>query len=354
MVQNGLRHTERTAKTGDDATHGGNFHLCRGVAHQINVAIANSFTNRHPFAINGNARALPLKRLEMFFFKEAFEASLGVASLFANHAQSSSFGGFRDQPIKIGRIVGDKPHPSGVSGAIFGQTYDGLHQRDGFDRRPTSSARDSAGGSVGAYDAGGMQFFPTAACFGFQAQSTGIGSHAQKTRIERQLRARCFRLARQCGDQPGTLNDQVGLGERNLRGTPVGVEFEPPNFVDDALASCSTELVTKITGNDQGAVRRVEARLGFKYANTAAAARYRSSSVQTRGGTADNNYFTVFPARPGNIIYVCHRLIFPNRCGCLLMLQLEITIKVTALWSALRGITRQVGQDARCEYSENS
>jgi hypothetical protein len=162
-----------------------------------------------------------------------------------------------------------------------------------------------------------MQFFPPAAGFGFQAQSAGIGAHAQKTRIKRQLRARRFRRARECGDQPGTLDDQIGFGEGNLRGTPIRVEFEPPNFVDDAFARRGAKLVTKVTGDDQRAVRRIEARLGFKDANSTAAARYRSSGVQTRSGTADDNYFTVFPLRPGIIIYVCHRLICPNRRGCL-------------------------------------
>jgi hypothetical protein len=95
-----------------------------------------------------------------------------------------------------------------------------------------------------------------------------------------------------------------------------------------------------MTGDDQRAVRRIEARLGFKYANTAATARYRSSSVQTRGGTADNNYFTVFPARPGIIIYVCHRLICPNRRGCFDASARNHDRNGMALWSALRGITR--------------
>jgi hypothetical protein len=46
--------------------------------------------------------------------------------------------------------------------------------------------------------------------------------------------------------------------------------------------------------------------------NPAATARYGSGGVQTCGGTADDNYFTVFPARPGIINYVCHRLVCPN------------------------------------------
>ncbi|HEX3543375.1 MAG TPA: hypothetical protein VHT31_02515, partial [Candidatus Acidoferrum sp.] len=82
-----------------------------------------------------------------------------------------------------------------------------------------------------------------------------------------------------------------------------------------AFASSCTKLVTKMTGDNQGARWRVEAGLGFQYANAAAAARYCTGSVQARGGTADNNYFAIFPAWPGNIIYLRHRLICPTDAG---------------------------------------
>jgi hypothetical protein len=164
-----------------------------------------------------------------------------------------------------------------------------------------------------------VQFFSAAAGFGFQAQAAGIGAHAEEARVKGQLRAGCLGLARESGDQPGTLDDQIGLPEGNLRGAPVGIQFEATNFIDDAFAGSGAKLITEMIGNDQSAVRRLKAGFGLQDANPAAATRYCSSSEQTRGGTADHNYFAVFPARPGIIIYVCHRLICPNRRGCLLL-----------------------------------
>lgn len=126
-LQNGLGDAEGAAEAGDDAAHGRDFDLGGGVADEINMAVADALSNGDPLAIDGNARALPLEGLEMFFFKEAFEAALGVASLFADHAKSGAFGVFRDEPIKIRSVVGDEPNASGIGGAILGQADDGLH-----------------------------------------------------------------------------------------------------------------------------------------------------------------------------------------------------------------------------------
>jgi len=68
-----------------------------------------------------------LELLHSLASREAFEAALGVAALFANHAQRASFRGFRDQPVKIRGIVGHEPHASSIGPAIFGQAHDGLH-----------------------------------------------------------------------------------------------------------------------------------------------------------------------------------------------------------------------------------
>ena len=157
-----------------------------------------------------------------------------------------------------------------------------------------------------------MQFFALAACFGFETQAAGIRSQAQEAGVERQVSARGLRVASERGDQAGAFNDQVRLGERDLRGTAVGEKFEAANFVDDAFAGSGAKLVAKMTGDDQRAGGRVESGLGFEDAHATATARDGSGGVQARGRRTDYNYLAVFPAWPRIVFCICHRLDAPN------------------------------------------
>src|SRR5712691_3810220 len=78
ILQKRLRNAKGAAKTGDDSSNGRNFDLRRGVAHEINFAVPDLPPHRHPAAIDRDARALPFERLQLFFFKEAFEAAFRV------------------------------------------------------------------------------------------------------------------------------------------------------------------------------------------------------------------------------------------------------------------------------------
>src|SRR2546429_5211905 len=63
------------------------------------------------------------------FRSKILEAALRVAAVLSNHAERGALGGLRNQPIKIGCIVGDKPHAGGIRGAVLGEAHDGLHER---------------------------------------------------------------------------------------------------------------------------------------------------------------------------------------------------------------------------------
>ena len=47
-------------------------------------------------------------------------------------------------------------------------------------------------------------------------------------------------------------------------------KLESANFIDDAFAGCSSQLIAEMVGDNQGARRGIEVRLGFKDPNAAA------------------------------------------------------------------------------------
>src|SRR5260370_14019489 len=105
-----MRNAERAAKTTNDAPHGRNFDLRRSVPDQVNLAVPDLSPHRHPAAIDRDARTLPLEWFDMLFFEEAFEATLRVATVLADHAQCAAFRRFTDHPVKVGRFICHEPH----------------------------------------------------------------------------------------------------------------------------------------------------------------------------------------------------------------------------------------------------
>src|SRR2546429_4114912 len=69
------------------------------------------------------------------FRSKILEAALRVAAVLSNHAERGALGGLRNQPIKIGCIVGDKPHAGGIRGAVLGEAHE-YHPRV-VDRKST-------------------------------------------------------------------------------------------------------------------------------------------------------------------------------------------------------------------------
>src|SRR5260370_28278069 len=99
-----MRNGERAAKPGNDAPHGRNFDLRRGVPNQVNLAVPDLPPHRHPAAIDRDARTLPFEWFDMLFFEEAFEATFRGATGLADHAPRAAFGCFTPPALKSARI----------------------------------------------------------------------------------------------------------------------------------------------------------------------------------------------------------------------------------------------------------
>src|SRR5258708_14785781 len=68
----------------------------------------------------------------MFFFEKPFKATLCVATVLADHPERSTFRRFRDQPVKVGGIIGHEPHAGPVGGGGFLPAPPGLEQGPRF------------------------------------------------------------------------------------------------------------------------------------------------------------------------------------------------------------------------------
>src|SRR5713226_700124 len=147
VLQQSLRHAERAAKSRYDSAHRGYLHLRCGVSHQIYFAIADPLPHWHPATIDRDARALPFQWLHLLLFQESFEAPFCVAAVFADDAERSALRRFRDQPVKVRRLLGHEPDSRRIRWAIFRRSDDGLNQRHGFYGRPAGSARHAARGA---------------------------------------------------------------------------------------------------------------------------------------------------------------------------------------------------------------
>src|SRR2546429_3082384 len=112
------------------------------------------------------------------FRSKILEAALRVAAVLSNHAERGALGGLRNQPIKIGCIVGDKPHAGGIRGAVLGEAHDGLHERHRVDRWPAGGTGHAARRTVCTHETDGMKLFALAAALDFQAQAALVCPHA--------------------------------------------------------------------------------------------------------------------------------------------------------------------------------
>src|SRR5213594_1327539 len=124
------------------------------------------------------------ERLQMLFFEKTFEASLRIAAVLADYAHGAAFRRFRDQPVKVRRVVRHEPDARGVGRAILRQADDGLNKGHGFNGRPSGSARDSARGTIRANHAAGVQLLAPATGFNLQTQTACVRTDSQEPRIE--------------------------------------------------------------------------------------------------------------------------------------------------------------------------
>ena len=80
-VQNGLRHTERAAKSGDDASDRRDFHLPCRISNQIHRALADLAAAPGPNPYTQDSGPLEFDRVELSFLDKLFEFSPCVRSL---------------------------------------------------------------------------------------------------------------------------------------------------------------------------------------------------------------------------------------------------------------------------------
>src|SRR5438445_956122 len=192
-AEKSIGNTLRATESGDDASYGGHFYLCGGITNQENPAAPDATLDGNPFAIHGDARALPLQRLHIFLFEETLDALFRfLTAAFADDSKSSAGFIFGNEPVKVWGVVRNKPHSCGIRATIFGKPHQGLNQRDCFDGRPSGRAADSTGRTVGAHHMTGVQLFAAARGFYVKTQTARVRSETKKVQVKRKLRA-CLR-----------------------------------------------------------------------------------------------------------------------------------------------------------------
>src|ERR1700719_190515 len=83
-IQNRFRHAQRPAKSSYNAPDGRYLHLAGSIAHDIYRTVSDLPPDRHPALVYRNARALKFDRIEFSLFKETFEMTPRVRSVFAD------------------------------------------------------------------------------------------------------------------------------------------------------------------------------------------------------------------------------------------------------------------------------
>src|SRR6516225_423843 len=240
-------------KSRHDSTDRGYFHLRGGVPYQVDFAVSHFPVDGNPLPVHRDSRTLPLERLESLPCEEPVEGALGVPALLANHAERCAHGRLWNQPVKVWRVIGNKPDPRGVWRAILRQPYKGLYQRHSLYRWPTRRPGHAAHRSVRAHQAPGMQFHSPPTLISLHAQAGAIWRQAHETRVVLDSRSRPFGFRRKIADKPRALDDQVGPLQRDRRRTSVGKQFQATNFVHDACTAGSIYLSAKVVRDDQRA-----------------------------------------------------------------------------------------------------
>src|SRR5258705_655198 len=185
-TQQCIRDALSAAKASHNSAYRGDFHLRSRIAYQKNAAVSHAALYWNPFAIDRNASPLPLQRFQAFLFQKALDALFCfLPATLSNDAQRSTRFVFRNQPVKIRRVVRDEPHPRGIRAAIFREANNRLNQWDGFDRRPSGGTADPAGRPIRANHRVRVYFLPLAPGFNFQTETAGIRCESKKMRIKR-------------------------------------------------------------------------------------------------------------------------------------------------------------------------
>ena len=113
----------------------------------------------------------------MAFFHELLERAACFRSGFADDAKGALGGRFGNEPDEVRSVLGNEPDARGIRRHIFGERDDGLHERHGFERRPSRGASDATDGAIAADNRAGRYFFAGAvgAAFDFEDQAAPVG-----------------------------------------------------------------------------------------------------------------------------------------------------------------------------------
>ena len=212
-IENRFGHAQRASETGDGAPDGRYFHLRGSIADEIHRAAADAAMHRDPALVNRNARALKFERLEIFLHQKIFQMLSRFRTRDADDAERADLVVFRNEPIKIGRVLRDEPDASGISRHVLRQRHDGLHQRNGFERLPAGGFRHAAGDSVAADDCAGANFFAraVAAAFDFEDQAAAVGMQRMKAAAEFHAGSGFAGFIGESLNQRAALDDEIGI-----------------------------------------------------------------------------------------------------------------------------------------------
>src|SRR5271170_1630279 len=259
-IQNRLRHAQSPAKSRDDPAHGSHFHLRRRVPHQINRPMPHPPPHRHPPRINRNPRPLKFHRRQPALLQKIFQKFPRFRPRLPNQSQSPPRRRFRNQPIKIRRILRHEPHPRRIRRHVFRQRHNRLHQRRSFQRRPPRRPRHPARRSIPSNNRVRVNFLAAAvrATLHFQHQPAPIRMQRMKTPPQFQSGARPPRLFRQSLYQSPPLDNQIRLLQFKSRRPPIRKKLEPPNLVNNTSFRRAPQQRAHPVRHNQRPLRRLQ------------------------------------------------------------------------------------------------
>ncbi len=227
-AKDGFGHAESATETCDDAADGGDLDVSGSVADEEDAALAEAALDGDPAAIGGDESGLITERFEAAPFEEALEVEQGGGAGFTDEAESAAGGGFRDEPVEIGSVLGNEPDADGVWVHIGRERDECLNERDGGLRRPASGTSDEAGDAIAADDDGSEDLL-----FAGRGKINGMVMEAERKRgAFRGERGKAAAEAKDGAgggsafgegvDEAGPLDDEVWILEGELGGAAIG------------------------------------------------------------------------------------------------------------------------------------
>src|SRR5262245_24563902 len=113
-IQDCLAHADRASEACNDTSDRGNLHLPGRVANQEYAARSHAPLNGSPAVIHRYPRPLKRQRCEAALFHEAFKTTPRLLAVFADQPESRTVRRFRNQPVKVWRVIRNEPNTHGI------------------------------------------------------------------------------------------------------------------------------------------------------------------------------------------------------------------------------------------------